>query len=217
MNEAIDPRTLRRVLAAYLPIYRAKLPTYQAQMLNSLRDVWIGPHESLLDVGGGTGVIAQAVSELFPVGDVHAVDMVDRFAPGLSVQCRRYDGKRLPYDDKSFDAAMLNNVVHHVPVDERGALLSEIRRVVRGPVYLKDHEQLGFLDNARLAAMDAIGNIPFGGMVWARYLTPTDWIGLVKESGYRIAARAAPMQYRRGFYAAIFPNRLEITLRLDPS
>ncbi|WP_210235418.1 hypothetical protein, partial [Mesorhizobium sp. M8A.F.Ca.ET.197.01.1.1] len=60
------------------------------------------------------------------------------------------------------------------------------------------------LDNLRLTAMDAIGNIPFGGMIWARYLTRAEWEGLAAESGYRIARRAAPKQYRKSIYRLLF-------------
>lgn len=213
----IDPRLLQGILSRHLAMYRNKVPTYQAVMLDSLRELWDDHHRSLLDVGGGTGVIAQAMAELFPVDEVQTVDMVDRFCSSLSVPTRQYDGKTLPFADRTFDAATLNNVVHHVPVAARMALLREIRRVVDGPLYIKDHESRGMLDNLRLTAMDAIGNIPFGGMIWARYLTRAEWEGLAAESGYRIARRAAPKQYRKSIYRLLFPNRLEVAMRFEPA
>jgi SAM-dependent methyltransferase len=214
---AIDTAAVQRILAKHLPMYRRKVPTYQALMLDSLRQLWVGHHSNLLDVGGGTGVIAQAISELFPVDHVEAVDVVDRFCPSLSVPTRKYDGTKLPFESGSFDAATLNNVMHHVPVDARAAILSEIRRVVDGPLYIKDHERCGNVDDLRLAALDAIGNIPFGGMVWARYLSREEWERLARESGYRIGARADAVRYRRGIFAVLFPNRLEVTMRLEPA
>jgi SAM-dependent methyltransferase len=121
----------------------------------------------------------------------------------------------LPFGDRAFDAATLNNVIHHVPVASRASLLREIRRVVDGPVYIKDHVTEGLMDNLRLVAMDAIGNIPFGGMVWARYLGRADWVQLATDSGYVIAAQIASARYRDGIYSMLFPNRLEVTLRLE--
>jgi SAM-dependent methyltransferase len=167
-------------------------------------------------VGGGTGVIAQAISELFPVGEVQAVDLVDRFCTSLSVSTQRYDGKTLPFGDSTFDAATLNNVMHHVPVIARADLLREIRRVVAGPLYIKDHESGGPIDDFRLSALDAIGNIPFGGMVRARYLKQAEWSALALQSGYRIAARITSAKYRSGVYAMLFPNRMEVTMRFEP-
>lgn len=212
----INPIELQAILSAHLSFYRKKVPVYQATMLDTLREVWIGHPRRLLDIGGGTGVIAEAISKLFPVDEVKAIDVVDRFCPTLSVSTARFDGKTISFPDGHFDAATLNNVLHHVPVDARVDLLREIRRVVNGSLYVKDHESRGTADNFRLAAMDAIGNIPFGGMVWARYLTKKEWERLAADSGYRIAKRAKPVQYRQAFYAALLPNRLEVTMRFDP-
>src|SRR5207342_3061150 len=105
---------------------------------------------------------------------------------------------------------------HHVPVAARASLLRDIRRVVDGPLYIKDHETRGALDDLRLTALDAIGNIPFSGMVRAQYLAREEWTSLAEQSGYRIAARAEPRRYRSGPYAAIFPNWLEVTMRFEP-
>jgi SAM-dependent methyltransferase len=198
-------------------MYRKKVPFYQAIMLDSLRELWLAPCEKLLDVGAGTGVIAEAISKLFPVGYVQAIDVVDRFCTSISVPTQKYDGTTLPFESGSFDAATLNNVMHHVPISARTNLLRDIRRVVEGPVYIKDHERRGRLDDVRLGALDAIGNIPFSGMVRAQYLSRREWESLATQSGYRIAARAKPRLYRKRPYTALFPNRLEVTLRLEPA
>ena len=211
----IDPLKLQQVLANHLAIYRSKVPYYQATMLTCLLSLWRGRHQRLLDVGGGTGVIAQAVAELFPVDSVEAVDSVDRFCTGLSIPVQAYDGRTLPYPDARFDGAMINNVIHHVPVAARAGLLREIRRAVDGPLYIKDHEMRGRVDSLRLTALDAVGNLPFGGMLWASYLTRDDWKELAEASGYRITAWTSG-QYRTGSFAALFPNRLEITMRFEP-
>lgn len=214
---AIDPMSVQSILARHLPMYKVKVPTYQSVMLEKLREVWDGPHDRLLDVGGGTGVIAQVMAELFPVKHVHAVDLVDRFCPGLTIKTTQYDGWNLPFAEKSFDAVTLNNVLHHVPAAERADLLREIRRVVDGPLYIKDHIKRGLVDGLRLTTLDAIGNVPFDGMVKASYLSLQDWQTLAQESGWQIGATAQQADYRTGFYSAIFPNRLEMTVRFDPA
>jgi len=109
----IKPLELQKILSVHLPTYRRKVPHYQAVMLNNLHAVWQGRPQRLLDVGGGTGVIAEAMARLLPVGQVEAIDVVDRFCPGLDVQTTRYDGRSIPVEDGAFDAATLNNVLHH--------------------------------------------------------------------------------------------------------
>lgn len=203
-----------RSLGCHSAMYRRKAPHYQTVMLNSVLALWQGPHDRLLDIGGGTGAIGQCMAELFPVGAVEAVDVVDRYFGDLSINTHIYDGQSLPFADRSFDAATVNNVIHHIPSQTRVPLLRDIRRVVAGPLYIKDHEARGMLDHARLTALDFIGNIPFGGMVRAEYLSMHDWWKLAVEAGYRVADMARS-NYRGGAYAAIFPNRLELTMRWE--
>ena len=213
-----DAITLDRVAASltpHLPVYRWRKPAYQTQMLASLRAQWNPAHRRLLDIGGGTGVIANAVAELFGVEHVVSVDVEDRFLTGLAIETRVYDGQALPFEDAAFDAAMFNNVIHHVPPAVRAALLRECRRVAPGALYIKDHLAASPLDHARLAALDWIGNVPFSGMLKADYLTEADWRTLAAEAGYVIQDWRSDA-YRSGPMAALFPNRLEISMRWGP-
>lgn len=202
-------------LSRHLAIYKTKVPTYQTVMMNDLMRLWQGRYERLLDIGGGTGVIAQLVSEFLPVETVESIDVVDRFCDTLTIPTHVYDGSKLPFANNSFNAATINNVLHHVPLDVRIPLMNEIRRVVAGPVYIKDHIAISPLDHARLAALDFIGNIPFGGMVKAEYLTQDDWQALCVASGYCLKEETRGT-YRGGLYALVFPNRLETAMRWEP-
>lgn len=215
-SAAISTETVAASLSRHLAMYRNKLPSYQAVMMNDLAKLWTGPHDKLLDIGGGTGVMAQLISEVMPVAHVEAVDVVDRYCDSLTIPTHVYDGHTLPFDNASFDAATLNNVLHHVPVSVRAKLMQEIRRVVSGPVYIKDHIATSALDHGRLSMLDFIGNIPFGGMVKADYLTQNEWNHLAATAGYCCAENTRG-DYRSGAYALIFPNRLEITMRWDPA
>ena len=49
--------------------------------------------------------------------------------PGVSY--RPYDGRRLPYEDGQFDAAVTICVMHHVPPAQWPAFAAEMKRVVR--------------------------------------------------------------------------------------
>lgn len=101
---------------------------------------------------------------------------------------------------------------HHVPKAYRSAILIECRRVCSGPLYIKDHLRLSRIDDLRLHLLDAIGNIPFGGMVKADYLSRGEWDLLLSRVGY--SETSAPEAAYRGRLAAIaFPNRLEVFLK----
>ncbi len=216
----VAPLSLEAVQASigrHLPVYRRYPPSYHAELLRGFRTVWDDRHVRVLDVGGGTGIIAQAMKDLFAIPSVTSVDIEDRFLKTLDIDTIVYDGVRLPFADNTFDCVVFSNVLHHVPVQVRAGLMRDIARVTgRGPIYIKDHIAASTLDHARLFALDAIGNVPFGGMVKARYLTAAEWQALAAGAGYRIDQQISGT-YRGPSYAMIFPNRLETTMRWLPT
>lgn len=214
--QAITLEGVTRSLSAHIPLYAWRPPLYQFVMLSNLHAQWDASHRSALDVGGGTGVMAQAVKSLFGLDRIASVDVENRFLPGLDVECALYDGVSLPYADAAFDCVLLFNVLHHVPVDRRASLLRECRRVAgNGPIYIKDHLSSGRLDDMRLAALDLLGNMPFGGMLSARYLREADWLNLARETGHNSSEQISG-DYRRGLFESVFPNRLEISMVWRP-
>lgn len=195
------------ILARYVPLYKYRYPRYQVTLLSQLRFHWAG-HRRLLDVGGGSGVIAEAVHIMLGA-DVTSVDVVSRFAKGLTIKTQTYDGVHLPFPDQSFDAVTFINVLHHVPAEARLALLKECSRVCSGPIYIKDHACRSRLDLIRLRALDTLGNTPFGGMVKAQYLLESEWESLRSQAEYIESSKELGGGYRTGFFARAFPDRLE--------
>ena len=215
MTDGVDLQTVSTILRAHLGLYHWRRPVYQATMLEALRSCWGEGDRRVLDVGGGTGVIAQAISELFPVDRVVSVDVEDRFLPTLTIEHAIFDGRRLPFADGEFDCVVFNNVIHHVQPRDRAPLLRECRRVApTGAVFIKDHLAQTLLDHLRLTALDAIGNAPFSGMIRADYLSLAEWRSLAAETGYAISSTTSST-YRRGLVGAIFPNALEVLMRWD--
>jgi ubiquinone/menaquinone biosynthesis C-methylase UbiE len=167
----------------------------------------------VLDVGGGTGIIAQSIKELFAVEQVVSIDIQDRYLAGLDIETRTYDGQTLPFPDHCFDCVMLCNVVHHVPRPMRTSFLKECGRVTKtGTIYIKDHLAESAIDRLRLSILDLLGNLPFGGMVEATYLASSEWSMLAKEAGFRIEAEQCDT-YRGGLTSYVFPNRLELLMK----
>ncbi len=205
--------TVSACLGRHIALYKTYKPVYQTTLLQSLRDVWTTPDARVLDVGGGTGIIGQAIKDLFGAKSVTSVDVEDRFMPTLDIETRTFDGTTLPFTDGAFDCAVISNVLHHVPVAVRPGLMREVARATgHGPIYIKDHLSTSLLDRARLTALDAWGNIAFGGMVSATYLSQSEWEALAASCGYRIDATRSG-SYRSGVAALAFPNRLETSMR----
>jgi len=105
-----------RALAAKIPLYSWRRPVYQYAALDALRSLWEPSHRTLLDVGGGTGVIAQTLKTFFALDRVVSIDVENRYLKNLDIETRIYDGERLPCPDTAFDCVTLFNVLHHVPL-----------------------------------------------------------------------------------------------------
>jgi ubiquinone/menaquinone biosynthesis C-methylase UbiE len=203
-------------MSAHVPLYSWHNPSYQYAALTALQRMWNPSHVSALDVGGGTGVMAYTIKTLFGLERVASVDVQDRFLPSLGLQTAVYDGTTLPFADSSFDCILLFNVLHHVPVTSRLALLRECHRVAgSGPLYIKDHVSQGKADDGRLAVLDFLGNVPFSGMVRASYLRDEGWRDLAARTGYEPSAYLSG-KYRTGLMETLFPNRLEVSMRWRP-
>jgi SAM-dependent methyltransferase len=214
--EALTIDAVARCMSAHLPLYSWRRPEYQYVALANLQRQWDPRHRSALDVGGGTGVIAQTIKTLFGLERVTSVDVEDRFLPSLDIETALYDGTTLPFADSTFDCVLLFNVLHHVPVKARARLMSECRRVAGGgPIYIKDHLSQGAVDDVRLAILDLLGNLPFNGMVRASYLREEDWRQLAARTGHRTGERLSG-QYRKRPMEVLFPNRLEISMCWQP-
>ena len=214
--EPISLENVTRNLSVHIPLYSWHRPVYQHVMLETLQRFWDASHRSALDVGGGTGVVAQTIKNFFCLERVASVDVENRFLKSLNIETAIYDGRNLPFPDASFDCIILMNVLHHVPKTSRLQLLRECKRVAgAGPLYIKDHVSAGYLDTARLTVLDLLGNVPFQGMLQANYSTAQEWSGLAAPAGYSIIEQCSG-PYRNGLFAKLFPNRLETTMKWRP-
>jgi ubiquinone/menaquinone biosynthesis C-methylase UbiE len=214
--ETFDLDCVKQILSAHIPLYSWHSPIYQYATLTSLRRLWDASHRTALDVGGGTGILAQTVKTLFSLERVVSVDVEDRFIPSLDIETAVYDGVTLPFPDRSFDCILMFNVLHHVPPSSRVTLLRECRRVTGGgPIYIKDHISTGPLDDVRLTVLDFLGNVPFGGMLRANYLRKADWDYISEATGYAPIKQISGA-YRSRVFGFIFPNRLETSMKWHP-
>ena len=104
-------------------------------------DAALGPCQSVLNVGAGTGSYEPANRRVVAVEP--SAEMI-RQRSAASAQVVQASANRLPFRNESFDAALAVLTVHHWARREQG--LAEMRRVARERVviFTWDPEHLGF-------------------------------------------------------------------------
>lgn len=128
--------------------YDESMPAHVIQHYLDKRVAYVRRHTepgSALDVGCGTGVLAQRLAdEGYAMSGVDPsqgmLDVAARRAPAVST--RRGEGSKLPYEDDSFDLALSVATMHHIA--EPAAVRETLREMVRvtrpgGRVLVWDH------------------------------------------------------------------------------
>jgi ubiquinone/menaquinone biosynthesis C-methylase UbiE len=124
-----------------LPFYDpfVKLLGAEAARKTLLGQAAIQPGFRILDVGCGTGTFAILIKRLHPAVDVIGLDpdpkalvRANRKAERALISIRLDQGfaDALPYKNKTFDRIFSTFMFHHIPVDKKEKVLSEIRRVL---------------------------------------------------------------------------------------
>lgn len=167
----------------------------------------------VLDIGAGDGTIASLVLRRRPDVEVAGVDVLVR--PETRIPVTEFDGLTLPFDDGSFDAALLVDVVHHA--EDPDALLREAKRVSRTRVLLKDHTVQGLLATTTLRFMDRVGNRRHGVALPYAYRTRREW----DDAFARVGLRVEQWDARLGLYpfpaSLVFERSLHFLAALAPA
>ncbi|MBU1199374.1 MAG: class I SAM-dependent methyltransferase [Nanoarchaeota archaeon] len=147
--------------------------------------------KTFLDVGAFDGMmtkkIMQGNNKLKGKG-------IDILVPKKTyVPVKKYNGKKIPYPDKSFDAILLIDVVHHA--ENPDALLKEAARVAKKYVIIKDHYYKGFIDKMILSAVDFIGNESFNIKVKFHFFKIDEWKNILRKNKLKIVNY--PIEYNQ--------------------
>ena len=136
---------------------------------------------TVLDVGAGTGEMAQAVNSFRPELTVSGVDVYIR--PKTFIPIVKYDGNALSFDDCSFDAVMTIDVLHHC--NDPVSVLKECARVSKRWVLIKDHVSDSVYDEKILKFMDWVGNRAHGVVLPYNYLSTSEWNSAFDKVGLK--------------------------------
>jgi len=135
----------------------------------------------VLDVGCGDGQIDQLIMQKKPGLSISGTDVLVRKKTHIPVT--PFDGKRLPFEDNSFDAVTFVDVLHHT--GDPKILLREARRVSKDLIVIKDHVKKGFLDFLILKLMDYVGNAYHGVVLPYNYWTEKQWTDALESLGLK--------------------------------
>jgi len=149
------------------PLYDLAMPPADGAALAAGLDHAARPIERLLDVGGGSGRAAAALTG----PDITVVDasvgMLSRARRGRGLSGLAADAGRLPFRDASVDAVTVVDAFHHLPDHE--AALAEAARVLApgGALAVREFDPEHPLGRLLVAGEHAIG-------MASRFHTPAD-------------------------------------------
>jgi len=140
----------------------------------------------ILDVGCGDGKVAAAFRT--PDRPVQLIDVVNYNATALPFQL--YDGRNIPFPDKSFDYSFLITVLHHC--DDPLQVLREAKRVTRKRIIVEESVYLNepnrrfnmFFDWFYNRILHDGVNVPFN------FNTPEGWEEVFRSEGLVVSSSA---------------------------
>jgi SAM-dependent methyltransferase len=155
----------------------------------------------LLDVGCGDMTIAKSISSKYEKIKFTCIDIYPNIENWDNYF--EFDGKRIPFEDKSFDIVLLSDVLHH-DFDNIRNLLTEAKRV-SDYVLIKDHFEYGLWSRKILQLADFIGNYGYGVSIPKRYFSKQSFNDLLYECKMNEVEQRCPIQlYNNSFILRLF-------------
>ncbi len=137
--------------------------------------------DTVLDIGARTGRLTQRLQSAL-CNQFFAVDIEQQSETYMPVSV--VDGKKLPFEDNTFDCVLFIDVLHHdMSPDE---MLAEAMRVSSRYVLIKDHHWESKIDLIWLKFIDYLSNKPFGVKIPNNFFTIEAWKNAVRNINLRI-------------------------------
>lgn len=135
--------------------------------------------DKIIDIGSGTGDVAKLLRSKGM--NVTPVDVEDFHGVRL-LETTIYDGKTLPFPDKTFDTALILMVMHHTPNPD--LILSEVSRVANNIVVIETSFTTK-LNRFWTIISDAVGNLRLEAF-WDSYKTDKQWRAVFDKHGFKV-------------------------------
>lgn len=136
---------------------------------------------TLLDVGAGNGFKAQEIARkygalvtLCDIGDFNHTDL----------PLKVFDGKHLPFPDKSFDVVVFSFVLHHA--EDPIQLLGEAKRVSRSDVVIYEDHNSGIVARVSTALHGFAFNWIYETSNRCQFHSQKDWERIFRDLGFTL-------------------------------
>ena len=101
----------------------------------------------VLDIGCGDGAIDMFLEKEFPSFRINAIDVsaesivLAREKKLSKTTFEQFDGKKIPYENESFDIVIIASVLHHIEFKWHHQFLQEVHRALKmgGRLYIYEH------------------------------------------------------------------------------
>ena len=169
----------------------------RAKRVSGFITPWLSNGQRVLDLGCGNLLVGKHVQEGAGVR-VTGVDVIDINQTPLPLTL--YDGKEIPFDERSFDVTYAAFILHHT--EDVRALLAECIRVTKGRLLvLEDVYRNGF-ELGLTRALDYNNKLVAPEMpLPLNFMREREWLALFEQLGTRLVGvknvRPVPMRPTR--------------------
>jgi ubiquinone/menaquinone biosynthesis C-methylase UbiE len=179
------------------------------QVLSSEFSQLVEKGSLVLDVGTGSGDIASIIAEKSEA-TLTGIDVLVRGDTKIPV--KEFDGKTMPFPDKSYDYVIFIDVLHHT--SNVRELLSEASRIARKGIIIKDHNCNSSWQNRVLRFTDWFGNAQYNVHLEFNFKSRTFWKNSFKELGLIETSYINPKLYPT-FTRLVFWKDLDFISKLN--
>lgn len=170
-----------------VPVLRARARRLSPHIFDAIHNC-----STILDFGCGDMILTEFLKQKSPQRKFVGIDTLDSNLSSLPVLL--YDGTRLPFETKSFDAIIVGFVLHHC--QNISAVLEEIKRVaIKKIIILEEVYKCSF--SKKLLHCHDFGNrlISWKMNIPLNFLTHEDWIDTFKKLDLSIKSTYRIYQY----------------------
>jgi SAM-dependent methyltransferase len=152
----------------------------------SLLRPYIEPRGRILDFGCGDLSLLIALRRVLPKATLTGIDVVDTGVREKGIAFRTYDGKNIPYKNRSFDTTVVYHVFHHCNDPKKA--LNEVMRVTGHTILMVEPVYRNALDLFFMKILDRLGNGWRNVAIAMPYMFQKEqtWAAWVRESGRKI-------------------------------